>query len=259
MVNGLHSNTITTNFYGNHSNSHSSKYQQEQTLKQLHTAYDSDPDPFVTTDDSPSHSLSSTSLLSNTCHRQYAHDHSEQEYPHEIDHEFNTNDEKDEKPAVTSNESNIVTSQNNIHNNNSDFNSKILCANTSPTIDSRKDNVSTDTSDMDARIKHAVRVPLGRVVTSLVNRWSMEYVKEAEKGDGEAMCLVAQMCLDKNGWGCVQNNEANGKYWLDRARSKGYNSAANQLEDFYGISSSPSIPNNALSTFSTVIQQPIQL
>ena len=75
-----------------------------------------------------------------------------------------------------------------------------------------------------------VRVPLGSVVASLTHKWSTEYLREAEGGDVEAMCLVAQMYCE--GWGALKEDAQEGKRWLERARLAG-GAVASQLEDRY--------------------------
>ena len=76
-----------------------------------------------------------------------------------------------------------------------------------------------------------VRVPLSQVVTSLTHRWSMEYLSEAEAGDVDAQCLVAQMYL--TGWGALKEDQAEGKRWLQRAKEGGIAGTVNKLELLY--------------------------
>ena len=75
-----------------------------------------------------------------------------------------------------------------------------------------------------------MRVPLSSVVSSLTHKWSAEYLREAEGGDVEAMCLVAQMYCE--GWGALKEDAQEGKRWLERARQAG-GAVASQLEDRY--------------------------
>ena len=76
-----------------------------------------------------------------------------------------------------------------------------------------------------------VRVPLSAVVTSLTQRWSMDYLAEAEAGDVDAQCLVAQMYL--TGWGALKEDQAEGKRWLQRAKDGGIAGTVNKLELLY--------------------------
>ena len=76
-----------------------------------------------------------------------------------------------------------------------------------------------------------MRVPLSQVVTSLTHRWSMEYLTEAEAGDVDAQCLVAQMYL--TGWGALKEDQAEGKRWLQRAKEGGIAGTVNKLEKLY--------------------------
>ena len=74
-------------------------------------------------------------------------------------------------------------------------------------------------------------MPLSQVVTSLTQRWSMEYLAEAEAGDVDAQCLVAQMYL--TGWGALAEDQAEGKRWLARAKEGGIAGTVNKLEQLY--------------------------
>ena len=69
------------------------------------------------------------------------------------------------------------------------------------------------------------------MVTSLTHRWSMEYLTEAEAGDVDAQCLVAQMYL--TGWGALKEDQAEGKRWLQRAKQGGIAGTVNKLELLY--------------------------
>jgi hypothetical protein len=77
------------------------------------------------------------------------------------------------------------------------------------------------------------RVPLSQVVTSLTHKWSVEYLHEAQAGDAEAMCLVAQMYLGEGGWGALREDQHEGKRWLLKAKAQGVGCIVNQLEDRY--------------------------
>lgn len=59
----------------------------------------------------------------------------------------------------------------------------------------------------------------------------MEYVAEAEAGDVDAQCLVAQMYL--SGWGALKEDQAEGKRWLQRAKEGGIAGTVNKLEQLY--------------------------
>ena len=75
------------------------------------------------------------------------------------------------------------------------------------------------------------RVPLSQVVRSLTERWSEEYLAEAESGDVEAQLLVAQMYME--GWGALREDPHEAKRWLLRARQGGVGSIVHQLEGRY--------------------------
>jgi len=61
----------------------------------------------------------------------------------------------------------------------------------------------------------------------------VEYLHEAQAGDVEAMCLVAQMYLGEGGWGALREDQQEGKRWLLKAKAQGVGCIVNQLENRY--------------------------
>lgn len=65
------------------------------------------------------------------------------------------------------------------------------------------------------------RVSLNKLVNSLVDKWSLEFVDKAKAGDFEAMLTVATIQYSKNGWGKISHNPYQGRRWVEFAASKG--------------------------------------
>ena len=60
------------------------------------------------------------------------------------------------------------------------------------------------------------RVALSRVVSSLVESWSLAFLDLARSGDGPSMLLVAQMYLVERGYGAIRFDRSEGVSWLLR-------------------------------------------
>jgi len=65
------------------------------------------------------------------------------------------------------------------------------------------------------------RVELRKLLTRIVDKWSLDYLQRAKLGETEAMVQVAEIMFTKNGWGQIAYNPQQARRWLELAASKG--------------------------------------
>lgn len=76
-----------------------------------------------------------------------------------------------------------------------------------------------------------VRVCLQKLLTRIVDKWSLDYLQRAKLGEPEAMVQVAEIMFTKNGWGQIAYNPQQARRWLELAASKGDSFAIHALRN----------------------------
>jgi TPR repeat protein len=75
------------------------------------------------------------------------------------------------------------------------------------------------------------RVELRKLLTRIVDKWSLDYLQRAKLGETEAMVQVAEIMFTKNGWGQIAYNPQQARRWLELAASKGDQFAVHALHN----------------------------
>ena len=79
------------------------------------------------------------------------------------------------------------------------------------------------------------RVQLRKLLTRIVDKWSLDYLQRAKLGETEAMVQVAEIMFTKNGWGQIAYNPQQARRWLELAASKGDAFAEHALRNISNV------------------------